>query len=227
MEAKEERSWFAKACPRIIGDALLGGFATFGVVATLCHWLFMVNQERMSEAPFLVTFTGLSNLAIGLVAWMCLLTRLCRKQEKLPSWLFVFRLVFTAEIMVTFLVTAVYLVPSVGAKWWALYINGSLFNHLLTPLWAIASFTVLEKRTSLRWTCCFASFIPMTAYGLFYMVRAYTHVNEAGTIDLYYDIYGLTRWGIWVTVGLLFAFAALSFGLCVLLYFLNAKMKKE
>ena len=205
----------------LCSDALLVGLSAFGVFSTVFGFNFMANLERLSAAPFFVTFTGLSNAAMGLIALVCFIVRLLHKNAALPSWLFVTRLAGTAAISITMLITAAYLAPSVGEEWWRLYINASLFNHFFTPAWSIASFMLFEERSKLRYTYCFFSMIPMVAYGVFYLIRAYTHVDPSGSIDLYYDIYGLARWGLGGTIGLLLAFLALDFGLTSLLYLQN------
>ena len=202
-------------------DGLIALSATLGVLFTVFHVYFMENVGRLTDAPFFVTFTGLSNVAMGLVALACFFVRLVRRDSQLPTWLFIVRMVAVAHIAITFLITAAYLAPSVGADWWRLYINGSLFNHLLTPLLSILGFLLLEQRASIRFLHCLYSLIPMGAYGIFYFIRAYTHVDASGHIDLYYDIYGLARWGMGATFGLMVGFLALSFLLTSLLFLQN------
>ena len=186
----------------------------------------MVNLDRMTEAPFLSTFTGLSNILVGLVALICLFVRLRMKSRRLPRWLFVTKLVSVAEIMVTFLITAAYLAPSVGAQWWRLYVNASLFNHFLTPVLAIAGFLVWEEKGTLRYPCCFFTSIPMGAYATFYAFNCYTHVDASGQVDLRYDIYGLTRWGPWMLALLALGFLALSIGMATALFLLNKRKSR-
>lgn len=208
-------------------DGLIALSATLGVLFTVFHIYFMANAGRLTEAPFFVTFTGLSNVAMGLVALGCFFVRLVRRDSQLPAWLFIVRMVVVAHIAITFLITAAYLAPSVGADWWRLYINGSLFNHLLTPLLSILGFLLLQRQSSIRFLHCLYSLIPMGAYGTFYFIRAYTHVDASGHIDLYYDIYGLARWGMGATLGLMAGFLALSFLLTSLLFLQNHCKKQS
>ena len=209
----------------LISDGLLAALSAFGVFSSAFGFNFMADLGRLTTAPFFVTFTGLSNVLIGLVALTCFIVRLIRKDVALPSWLFVTRLAATSCISFTMLVTAAYLAPSVGEEWWRLYINSSLFNHFFTPAWAIASFMLFEERTSLKYPCCLYSMIPMAAYGIFYLIRAYTHVDASGNIDLHYDVYGLARWGLAGTIGFMFAFLALNLGIASLLYLQNCCKK--
>ena len=209
----------------LVGDGLLFAFAAFGVTATLCNWHFMADLGRLTETPFLYTFTGLSNLLMGVVALLCFIVRIKRHDAKLPVWASVIRMVFTSNIAITFLITAAYLAPSVGAQWWRLYINANLFNHLLTPLWAIFTFLVIEPKTELKFKHTFFALIPMGVYGVFYFIRAYSHIDASGRIDLYYDIYGLARFGVGMTILFLFGFLLLAWGITAILYLLNTHKK--
>lgn len=209
----------------LCGDAILFLFTAFGVSATLAGWLFMMDLGRLTEAPFLFTFTGLSNLFMGMVGLICFITRLIQKEAKLPHWVFAMKMCSTALISITFLITAAYLAPSVGGEWWRLYINASLFNHLLTPVVAIVSFLFFEPKSGLPYRVCFLSLIPMACYGAFYLIRAYTHVDASGRIGLAYDVYGLARWGLGATIGFFLGFLALALGLTSLLYLQNSRKK--
>ncbi len=200
--------------------------ASLGVGFVLGNIRFMGDYGRMSEAPFLVTFTGLSNLNMGIAALGCFLYRaICRKP--LPIWLFLVHMISVACVSVTFLVTAVYLAPSVADQWWKLYINGSFFNHFLTPILALAGFLLLEENHGLKYRFCLFSLIPIGIYGTFYCIRAFPHVDTSKSANLYYDIYGLTRAGIPVTLLLFALFMGLFFGLTALLNLQNRTKKKN
>ena len=206
-----------KALLPILLDALTFLSATLGVTAVLANWRFMSPAPRLTEAPFLCSFTGLSNLSVGIVALLCLLFRLIGKKTTLPYPLFIVKCCFAGLILITFLVTACYLSPSTGDQWWRLYINGGLFNHLLTPILATLAFLLGEPKRPTRFHDALYVCIPMGCYAVFYMIRAYTHIPPEGGLDLYYDIYGFARWGIGVTIALLFAFIVLSIGLATML----------
>ena len=92
---------------------------------------------------------------------------------------------------------------------------------------AVLAFLLFEPRSLLSYRCTFFTFVPMGIYGIFYLIRAYTHVGPDGTISLFYDIYGLARWGLWATIGIFFAFMAVSFLLCLLLFFQNSRKKPD
>ena len=208
-----------------LSDALLLFFSTLGVVSVLTSWRFMMDVERLTTAPFLASFTGLSNLAILIVSLVCLVGRFIYRDRPLPYFFYLLKLVFISLIMITFLVTALYLSPSVGSECYRLYVNGGLFNHLLTPLWALIALLLFEQKRDLRYRHCLYVLIPMGAYAIFYLIRCYTNVDASGNISLHYDIYGLARWGLGVTICFLFLFMGLALGIASLLYLAN-RIKK-
>ena len=209
----------------VVFDALIILSALSGILLNVFDIRFMADAGRLSETPFFVTFTGLSNVFVLLVGLLCLIIRLVQRKTTLPIWAFIIRMTSCACILLTFLVTAVYLTPSVGSLWWRLYINGSLFNHLVTPLLSILGFILVEEKRSLRYPVCLYSLIPIGCYGVFYCIRAFPHVDPGQPTDLYYDIYGLCRAGIPVAILLLFAFMGAVLGFTSLLYLQN-RMKK-
>lgn len=191
-------------------------FMLFALISIFTDFRFMADVPRMATIPYLMTYTGLSNLLIGLVCLICALYRIIYKVDTLPKWLFIVKVVFLAQITITFIITAVYLSPHLGADWWKLYANASLFNHLLTPLLAISSFLIFEKKGEMKWQHCFYSLVPIVIYAVMYTINVYTHLNPDGSTSLTYDIYGFFRYGIGVFIPFLLFFFASAFGLSIL-----------
>lgn len=215
-----------KSLPIIIFDLVTFIFVTFAITSIFTDFRFMGNYPRLASIPFLMTFTGLSNLFIGIVSLMCALYRIITKKETLPKWLFMIKVVFLTQISITFLITAIYLAPNLGADWWRLYFNASLFNHLLTPVTAIVGFIIFEKRVATKWQYCFYTTAPILAYAVMYISNVYTHLNPDGTTSLNYDIYGFFRYG-WVVFFLfLAAFLGLAFGITNLYRFIKREKQK-
>ena len=208
----------------LVWDTILVLCSAFSTGATLAGFRFMVDVPRMAEAPYLVTFTGLSNLFVGVVALLCFAARLIRKDPRLPGWAFILKLSSVGMILITFLVTAVYLTPATGGEWWKLYVNSGFFNHALTPLLAIVGFLVFERKVTLKWPFVFFAAVPVVAYETLYTVRVLTHYDPAGT-PLYYDIYGFARFGLWAYAGFLVMFLCLGAGFSFLFYWQNARKR--
>ena len=197
-----------------------------GITFSIVDIRFMGDYPRLSGLPIYMTFTGLSNIFVGLVCLLCAVYRLVKKETTLSIFLFVLKLIAIAEITITFVVTATYLSFSLGANWWRLYINNNLFNHFLTPLLAIIVFIVLEDYVEIPWHYSFFSVVPIVLYSFFYGVNVYTHLTNEGDTDLAYDIYGFARFGIPILILFLIGFLGISFGVTCL-YRLQNKQKRN
>ena len=196
-----------------------------GITFSIFDVRFMVDYPRLSSLPILMTFTGLSNVFIGVVCLACAIYRIVKKEMVLPKVLFILKIIALADITITFVITATYLAPSIGSSWWRLYINNNIFNHFLTPLVAIITFILLEEYVEINWKCCFYSLVPIGAYGIMYLINVYTHLTPEGKTSLDYDIYGFCRFGVGVLILFLIGFAAISFGLTILYSFLNKQKR--
>ncbi len=130
-------------------------------------------------------------------------------------------------ILITLLATLCYLVPSTGNSWWRLYVNANLFNHLLTPLIAMSAYFLVEAKYSFKYKYVLASIIPMLIYGTMYLIRALPHYDPSKKADLYYDIYGFTRFGVFATFGILILFILLAGLIATGLLFARKDKNKE
>ena len=209
----------------IILELLTFVLMVLGITFSVCDMRFMGNYPRLSSLPIYMTFTGLSNIFIGLVCLACAIYRLIKKEMVLPKVLFIIKIIALADISITFMTTALYLAPSIGAIWWRLYINNNIFNHFLTPLVAIVTFILLEGYVETDWKECFYSLIPLAMYGIFYVTNVYTHLTPEGETSLTYDIYGFCRFGVFALILFLIGFATISFGLTILYSFLNKQKR--
>ena len=209
----------------IVLDLLVFILMALGISFSMFDIRFMGNFPRLSSLPIWMTFTGLSNIFIGLVCLGCAIYRLVKKEMVLPKILFMIKIIALADITITFLTTALYLAPSIGSIWWRLYINNNIFNHFLTPLVAIVTFILLQEYVETDWKDCFFSLVPLAMYGIFYIINVYTHLTPEGETSLTYDIYGFCRFGVFVLILFIIAFAAVSFGLTLFYRVINKKTK--
>ena len=207
----------------IIFDSLVFVSAIIGLLFSVFDVRFMANYPRLSTLPIWMTFTGLSNLFVGLVALGCVIYHLLKKEIILSKAMFILKITALVAITITFLVTACVLAPAQGSSWWRFYINNNLFNHLLTPLLAIFTFLVFEHYVETSLFDCLFSLLPIIAYSVFYVINVCTHLTEHGKVNPTYDIYGLLRYGIGIAFLFFLAFTISSFGLAALYRFLNKK----
>ncbi|MBO7573545.1 MAG: hypothetical protein J6T25_02025 [Bacilli bacterium] len=68
-----------------------------GITFSIFDVRFMANYPRLSSLPILMTFTGLSNVFIGLVCSGCAIHRLIKKEMKLPKPLFLLKIIALAS----------------------------------------------------------------------------------------------------------------------------------
>ena len=207
----------------IVCDFIILISSIIGLLFSALDVRFMVDVERLSSLPILMTFTGLSNLFIGLVCLGCAVYRLRRKDVHISRPLFLLKLISLSEITITLVITAAVLAPQLGSSWWRLYINNNLFNHFITPLLALIAFIVFEPYTEISFSSCFFALIPIVLYGIFYVLDIVTQLNEDGSINSVYDIYGLLKFGIPIGVLFFVGFLGASFGLTVLYRFIKQK----
>lgn len=211
----------------LIWDAILVFCSAFSTTATLTGFHFMVDVPRMAEAPYLVTFTGLSNLFVGIAALLCFATRIVWKDPRLPVWAFLVKLGSVSMILITFLVTSAYLTPATGESWWKLYVNAGFFNHALTPVLAIVGFLAFERKVKVHRLHVLFTLIPMAAYEILYSVRVFSHYDPNVETPLYYDIYGFARFGIWAYFGFLLLFLVLGAAFSFLFRLQNGRKKEK
>lgn len=209
----------------IILDLITAVSMILGITFSIFDVRFMANYPRLSSLPILMTFTGLSNVLIGLVCLGCAIYRFGKKEMKLSKPLFLLKIIALADITITLIVTAFYLAPHLGSSWWRLYINNNIFNHFLTPILAIVTFILLEEYVEIDWKYCFYSMVPLSMYAAFYVINVYTHLTPEGKTDLAYDIYGFCRFGTFVLILFLLAFLATSFGLTFLYRLINKQKR--
>ena len=216
---QEKRKFLALVILEFITFALMVVGITFSIVDVR----FMGDYPRLSGLPIYMTFTGLSNIFIGCVCLACAIYRLVKKEKILPKLLFVLKIIALADITITFIVTAGYLAPSLGASWWRLYINNNIFNHFLTPIVAIVTFIILENRVEISKSYNYLAVVSILLYGCLYVPNVYSHLNEDGSTNLNYDIYGFARFGPGVLVLFSLVFIAIAIGLTMLYWFINSK----
>ena len=101
----------------LIYDFVLFAFALIGVLSILLDFRFMADEARLATTPFYFTFTGLSNMLLGVTAFICCVYRLIAKSADLPKALYLLKLAANALIAITFLTTTCYLAPAAAGEW--------------------------------------------------------------------------------------------------------------
>ena len=152
-------------------------------------------------------FTCQSNV---LCAAAALLMALAQLAGHVPRWIWTLKYAGTAAVTVTMLTVFLYLWPSIGKDGpKRLLTGGDLFMHLITPLLAIVSFCLPEKRgMSFLWSLW--GLLPVVLYGPYYLYR----IRYAPEEKRWDDFYGFNKQGKWPV-----AFAMMlagAFAVCML-----------
>ena len=147
-------------------------------------------------------FTVLSNV-------FCALSALCMCVAPAAHWAWLFKYAGTAAVTVTLFTVILFLAPSNGG--YLQFIKGrDFFMHLATPILAILSFSLLEKR-GMDIGTALIGMVPVLLYGVVYMYKV-IYAPEGSRWD---DFYGYNKGGKWPI-----AFAAMTVGtllVCLLL----------
>lgn len=176
----------------------------------------------MSANETFCFFTTDSNLLVALTS-LLMLTYNFRNIEP-PAWIMKLRLMGVAAVSLTIVTVLVFLTwfdyCRGGAKLaLALYQGNCFVMHITTPLLAIVSFTVLERRPLLTKLDALWGMLPMAIYAVVYLCLVIGGVWE--------DWYGFTFGGkYWLTAVLLIAMNLATYAISVALCALREKNKQ-
>lgn len=136
-------------------------------------------------------YTVLSNCLCAIVSLLMALTALA---GPVPQWAWILKYIGTAAVTVTMLTVFFFLAHSMGKDWYQVLIKGAsnLFMHVLTPLLALLSFCLLEKR-GMSFPQCLWGMLPVVLYGPVYLYKI-KFVPEEKRWD---DFYGFNKGGKW------------------------------
>ena len=117
-----------------------------------------------------------------------------RLTGRVPVWVWILKYIGTAAVTVTMLTVFLFLAPSVGKGWYDVLLKGlsDLFMHLLTPLMALISFCVFERR-GMSFSQCLFGLLPVALYGPLYLYKILLAPPE----KRWEDFYGFNRNGKW------------------------------
>ncbi|QUC66168.1 hypothetical protein [Aristaeella hokkaidonensis] len=135
-------------------------------------------------------FTTLSNM---LCAAACLLTALAINAGGIPEWIWMLKYIGTAAVTVTMLTVLFFLAPTFGKGALKVLLSGTdLFMHLITPLLALVSFCVFERR-GMTFCQSLWGMLPVVLYGPVYLYKILFALPE----KRWDDFYGFNKQGKW------------------------------
>ena len=152
-------------------------------------------------------FTCQSNVLCAVAA---LLMASAQLAGYVPRWIWTLKYAATAAVTVTMLTVFFYLWPAIGKDGPKQLLSGKdLFLHLITPLLAIISFCLLEKR-GMSFSRSLWGLLPTALYGLLYLYR----VIYAPEDKKWEDYYGFNKQGKWPAAFVMML--AGTFAICML-----------
>lgn len=159
------------------------------------------NLERGKRA--LRYFTFQSNL-------LCAVAALCMCLFPDATWAYYLKVVGTAGVTVTMLTVFLFLARKYGIV--PLLKGADLFMHLITPLLAIVSLCIFERR-GISFGAAFLGMLPVVLYAPLYLYKAIYAPED----KRWEDFYGFNTHGRWkLSYVLMHIGAAL---ICIVLYF--------
>lgn len=207
----------------------------FMIFATACMLLDIKFMKE--DFPFVTTrvenfkfFTVQSNIFVGIISLILLVCEILfikKKIKEIPRWAYILKMMSTLTVVLTFLVTLLFLAPFATTRdFFSYYKNSNLFYHFLIPLISFISFIFFEGRKDIKFRYTFLGIVPILVYGIVYGIFVISNIKN-GIVPEKYDFYGFLRGGastVYFVIPLMIIIVyILSYGL----WFFNKKLCKE
>ncbi|MCR5403262.1 MAG: hypothetical protein K6E91_05495 [Butyrivibrio sp.] len=141
---------------------------------------------------------------------LCAAAALCMLLFRDAEWTYYLKIIGTAAVTVTMMTVLLFLGPSFGYRY--MFKGSDLFMHLLTPLLALVSLCVFERR-GLSFAASFIGMTHVVLYAPLYLYKI-LYAPEGKRWD---DFYGFNRGGNWkISYVLMHIGTAL---ICIAMYF--------
>lgn len=204
------------------------------IVLVLITSIFMFTGFKFMPDKTLLEATKLemfkfytvdSNLLIGAIALLFAIyeTKLIKNNiKKIPTGIYILKLIGTSGITLTSVTTAFFLAPQYGL--YAMYNNNNLLFHLIIPVLSIITYVFFENYDN-KYRYAFYGIIPMFIYSLYYSSMIFIHLNDGG-LTFKYDFYGFLQGNINNAFIVLPGIYLFSLLISTILIFLNKKIAK-
>lgn len=178
------------------------------IIATIIMFTgfkFMHGSEPVLESTKLRVlrfFTVDSNIFMGMVS-LAFLTQeqklLKGKVKDISKKMYIFKLMATTGVTVTFLTVFLYLGPISDGGISSLLQNSNLFFHLIIPVLSIITFTIFEKTDKIKFKYALFGIIPTLLYEIYYLINILIHMED-GKVSPIYDWYWFVQNGVWTAI---------------------------
>ena len=163
---------------------------------------FMPGRDVILEASkveMLKFFTVQSNIFVGIVSLVFAIKEIKIIKGKIKDLTvtdYIFKLMSTTAVGLTFLVVFAYLGPITDGGIPVMLKNSNLFFHLIIPVVSILNFVIFERTDKISYKKTVYGIIPTALYGIYYVANILIHA-ENGKVSVKYDWYWFVQNGIW------------------------------
>ena len=202
-------------------------FVVMASIMMFIGYKFMPGEEIVLESSkigMFKFFTVDSNILMGIISFIFIIydiKLLKGKIKEIPKSIYIWKLMATTGVTLTFLVVFSYLGPLAGSMY-KMIMNSNLFFHLLVPVLSIITFTLFEKKDKLSFKYSFLGIIPVIIYGILYFINVLMHM-ENGVVSPIYDFYWFVQNGVWTTIIVIPIMIIIAYTISFVLWKLNNK----
>ena len=171
--------------------AVVGSIFCFGEI-------YIINTKPIEHGyKLLKFFTVQSNVLAGITSllYIIFLLRERKTQKRIPLAIHILRYIATIDLIITFLVVALFLGFIVDEGYFSLYTNANFFFHFAIPVLNFVAFTFFERTPKLKLWHTFLGITHLFLYSIFYLTVVLSHFSS-GSVDIYYDWYAFAQKGL-------------------------------
>ena len=171
--------------------AVVGSIFCFGEI-------YVVFAKPLEHGIKIIKFfTVQSNILAGISALLYLVfaIRKQKSQKPFPFFVHVLKYISTIDLILTFLVVALFLGFIVEDGYFSLYVNANFFFHFAIPVINFISFVFCEEKFDCKFEHTFLGVIHVVIYSFFYLIVVLTHFQN-GAVDIKYDWYAFAQLGL-------------------------------
>lgn len=184
---------------------VVGAIMTFGEILIVDVPL---HEHGIKTLKF---FTVQSNIFGGIISliYVIFLVRQAKHNKKMPHSVQVLKFIATVDLVITFLVVALFLGFVVEEGYFSVFVNANFLFHFVIPVLSFISFTFFEDFPDCKKKHIIFGLLHLIAYSIFYLTVVITHFQD-GKVDLQYDWYGFAQLGL--PIAFVFAVVLLAIG---------------
>ena len=173
-------------------------------------------------------FTVQSNVLAGVTALLYIIFLLSERktQKKIPLVIHVLRYIATIDLIITFLVVALFLGFIVDEGYFSMYTNANFFFHFAVPVLNLISFVWFEDTPKFKLIHTLYGMLHLALYSVFYLIVAVSHFKN-GAVDIYYDWYAFAQKGLPLAFVSGIVVMALGYFTAYVLYKIINKLNKQ